>query len=145
MRSVQFVVSVAALVSVLGCGGAGATSAPTAGSSSAGTQVAADEKEFSIALDKTTVPSGNTTFNIRNTGTVVHEFVVVDTDTAAAALPQANGEVDEEQLQVVDEAEDIAVGATSTLTVNLAAGHYVIICNVPGHYAGGMHADLTVQ
>jgi uncharacterized cupredoxin-like copper-binding protein len=148
MRPVHFALSVAAVVSLLGCGGAGATSAPSAAggpSSSGGTQVAAEEKEFSIGLDKTTVPSGNTTFSIRNTGTVVHEFVVVDTDTAAGALPQANGEVDEAQLQVVDEVEDLGVGASSTLTVNLAPGHYAIICNVPGHYAGGMHVDLTVQ
>ena len=146
MRPVHFVLSVAAIVSLLGCGsGGGATSAPSAASSSGATQVAAEEKEFSIGLDKTSVPSGNTTFNIRNTGTVVHEFVVVDTDTAAGELPQANGEVDEDQLQVVDEVEDLAVNATSSLTVNLASGHYAIICNVPGHYAGGMHVDLTVQ
>ena len=29
--------------------------------------------------------------------------------------------------------------------VTLAPGHYVVICNLPGHYASGMHADLTVR
>lgn len=28
--------------------------------------------------------------------------------------------------------------------MSLPAGHYVLLCNLPGHYAGGMRADLTV-
>ena len=44
----------------------------------------------------------------------------------------------------VDEVEDIAVGATESLTLTLEAGNYVVICNIPGHYLAGMHAALTV-
>jgi uncharacterized cupredoxin-like copper-binding protein len=28
------------------------------------------------------------------------------------------------------------------LTIDLAAGHYAIVCNLPGHYAAGMHVDF---
>jgi uncharacterized cupredoxin-like copper-binding protein len=27
----------------------------------------------------------------------------------------------------------------------LPAGHYVLICNIDGHYRAGMHADFTVR
>jgi uncharacterized cupredoxin-like copper-binding protein len=146
-----------AAVVLVSCGGgggatAGASAKATAGGSAAGsapagsTTVAAEEKEFAIDLDNATVPQGDVTFKVNNAGTVVHEFVVVDTDTAAAQLPQASdGVVDEDALTVVDEIEDLAPGVTENLTVNLPAGHYVVLCNIPGHYASGMHIDLTVQ
>ena len=25
------------------------------------------------------------------------------------------------------------------------AGHYALICNLPGHYSAGQHADLTIK
>ena len=56
-----------------------------------------------------------------------------------------DNKIDESVLTPVDEIEDIAVGATPTLTVDLAAGHYVLLCNIETHYAQGMHADLDVQ
>jgi uncharacterized cupredoxin-like copper-binding protein len=31
------------------------------------------------------------------------------------------------------------------LAANLEAGHYVLVCNLPGHYQGGMRVDLTVK
>jgi len=35
--------------------------------------------------------------------------------------------------------------AAQDLSVNLAAGHYVLMCNAPGHYKQGMYLDFTVQ
>ena len=57
------------------------------------------------------------------------------------------GVVDEEGegLELVDEIEDIEGGSSQSLTVNLDAGSYVLICNLPGHYAQGMHAGFTVE
>jgi uncharacterized cupredoxin-like copper-binding protein len=76
----------------------------------------------------------------------VHEFVIVSTDLAANSLPlDENGDVDEDQINVVDEVEDLETGATQELSVNLPAGHYVLMCNEPGHYAQGMYLDFTVQ
>jgi hypothetical protein len=39
---------------------------------------------------------------------------------------------------------DIAPGQTKVLTVTLAAGGYTAMCNLPGHYAAGMHFQFTV-
>jgi len=54
--------------------------------------------------------------------------------------------VDEEGegLEAVDEIEDIEAGTSPTLTVDLDAGSYVLICNITGHYDAGMHTALTV-
>ena len=35
--------------------------------------------------------------------------------------------------------------ATPTLAVELAAGHYVLLCNIATHYEQGMHADFDVN
>lgn len=108
--------------------------------------ITASLKEFTITLGRATASPGSVTFNVTNAGTIVHEFVVIDTDSAAGSLTVGpDGTVSEEGLTVVNEIEDIAVGATPALTVTLAAGHYAVICNIAGHYAGGMHTDLQVQ
>ena len=134
MRRLTAVSLLVGLVAVVGgCGG------------SATGPITAELKDFSIALGRTTTATGATQFTVRNGGAVVHEFVVLDTDTPAANLPVVGTGIDESALTVVDEIEDIAVGATQTLDVTLAAGHYAIICNIDGHYAAGMHSDLTVQ
>ena len=95
----------------------------------------------------TTFKAGEITFNIQNTSTdLEHEFVIVDTDLAPADMPlNDDGDVDEDQITVVDEQEAIQAGESATLTVTLAPGHYVIMCNLPGHFAQGMHIEITVQ
>jgi uncharacterized cupredoxin-like copper-binding protein len=30
------------------------------------------------------------------------------------------------------------------LTIDMAVGHYAIVCNLPGHYGMGMHQDLWI-
>ncbi len=44
----------------------------------------------------------------------------------------------------VGETGDLRTGTTKTITIDLKPGHYVFMCNLPGHYALGMHADFTV-
>ena len=40
---------------------------------------------------------------------------------------------------------DIAPGDTPELELSLDAGHYVLICNLPGHYTQGMHSEFEVS
>jgi uncharacterized cupredoxin-like copper-binding protein len=102
---------------------------------------------YAIAPAADTMNAGDVTFTLTNNASdQAHEFVIVSTDLAANALPvDANGDVDEEQITVVDEVEDLQPGSTEDLSVNLPAGHYVLMCNQPGHYAQGMYLDFTVQ
>jgi uncharacterized cupredoxin-like copper-binding protein len=145
--------TVVALASV-SCGsdnGDGSSGSGTAGGDSEGS-VSATEKDFAIGLDPSSANDGSVSFDIQNQGTATPEFVLFKTDLAADGLPTTKDEngatiVDEngKGLDLVDEAEDIASGASATLTVNLDAGSYVAICNLPGHYQQGMRAELTVS
>lgn len=123
---------------------AGGASPTTAGGGGAGA-VAADLSEWAITLDSSTGKAGTIDFNVNNKGAVTHEFVVVKTDLKADKLPVVDDKVDESAFTPVDEIEDIASAATPTLSVDLQAGHYVILCNLAGHYGQGMHADFDVE
>ncbi|HEX7173039.1 MAG TPA: hypothetical protein VF365_10575 [Candidatus Limnocylindria bacterium] len=122
----------------------------------AGTTVDVSLREFSIAPSVASVPAGTVTFEVTNDGpNDVHEFVVVRTDLAPDALPtDGDGAVleDGEGMEVIDEIEDLAVGASETLALELEAGSYVLICNIveleeggtEAHYALGMRSAFTV-
>lgn len=100
----------------------------------------------SIQLGTSTVKAGPVTLDVRNAadGSVVHELVVLKTDLADGALPVRDGQVLEGKLRKVGEVEDVAPGKSRRLTLKLAAGHYVLLCNKPGHYSMGMHTSLVV-
>jgi uncharacterized cupredoxin-like copper-binding protein len=112
-------------------------------------------QEFSIIPAQESVSAGEVTFEVENTGPEdVHEFVVIETDLAQDALPtDENGVVEEEGegMEVIDEIEDIPVGETQNVTVDLDAGNYVLICNIwteeeqEAHYAMGMRTAFTVE
>jgi uncharacterized cupredoxin-like copper-binding protein len=109
-------------------------------------QLAATLNEFTLRLDRRAARSGRITFKIHNRGHLVHEFVVLKTTRAAAALPTDGDEVSEHDAgRLVDEAENINPGRTAALSVKLKPGRYVLICNLPHHYAGGMHASLRIR
>jgi hypothetical protein len=65
---------------------------------------------------------------------------------------ESNGSFDKagEGIEPVEEIEDIAVGDTQTVSVDLDAGSYVLMCNIydkaekESHYQQGMHTAFTV-
>ncbi len=106
------------------------------------------EQDYTITLDTNSVDNGKITFHITNqSDATTHEFVVFKTDLAEDKLPVDEGEVNEDadSLDHIDEVEDIEAGKTKDLTVDLEPGHYVLICNITGHYQMGMHATLQVE
>ena len=112
-------------------------------------------QEFAVIPSSSSAPAGDVTFNVTNEGPDdVHEFVVFRSDLAPDALPTAeDGSVDEagEGVELQDEIEDIAVGDTQSVTIDLAAGDYVLICNIydkaeqEAHYQEGMRVAFTVE
>jgi uncharacterized cupredoxin-like copper-binding protein len=112
-------------------------------------------QEFAVIPAQDSAPAGSITFQVENTGPDdVHEFVVIRTDLAPDALPtDENGAVEEtgEGMEVIDEIEDIPVGETQSVTVDLDAGNYVLICNIwdedeqEAHYTMGMRTAFTVE
>ncbi len=120
-------------------------------SASADGTVGVSLSEFNVAPDVGTVEAGEVTFNVENTGNFPHNFYVIRTDLAADALPiVAEGEADLSGLDVVASIEmPFDAGAMETLTANLTAGSYVLICNVKfpdfdGHYGSGMSVSFQV-
>ena len=103
--------------------------------------------DFSVTPDENSASAGDITFDVTNDAEQSHEFVVIKTDLAEDQLPLDDEGVDEsaDGVEVVDEIEDVGGGSEQSLTVNLDAGSYVLICNLPGHYAQGMHAAFTVS
>ena len=137
-------VAVAAIgVAVAGCGSS--ASSPSAPPAAADGSIAVSLSEWAVAPAKAESPAGSVTFALTNAGSQVHEFVVVKTDLKADALPVVDNKIDESALTPVDEVEDIAVGGTPSLTVDLEPGHYVLLCNIETHYGLGMHSDFDVN
>jgi uncharacterized cupredoxin-like copper-binding protein len=69
-------------------------------------------------------------------------MVVLRTDKPAGSL--LNGARADETGNV-GETGDLAPGASKTVSVKLKAGHYALVCNLPGHYSAGQHIDFTVK
>jgi uncharacterized cupredoxin-like copper-binding protein len=127
-----------------------------AGSGAAGgTTVDVTLQEWAVVPAETSAPAGTVTFAVTNEGPDdVHEFVIISTDLEPGDLPTDDtGAVDEagEGIEVIDEIEDIPVGETQEVTVDLEAGSYVLICNVydteeqEAHYSEGMRVAFTVE
>lgn len=104
--------------------------------------------EWSLTPSIASVKAGDVTFEVTNQGRAVHEVVVLKTDLAANALKlKVNGaEVDENGSgQVLGEVEDIGSAQTGSMTLNLAPGRYVLVCNIVGHYNAGMVTAIEVS
>lgn len=124
------------------CGGGGGT-------------VSVTLQEFSVGTDPTTVDAGEVVFEATNEGPDdEHEFVVFLTDLDPTELPtDENGAVVEtgDGIELIGEIEDIAVGETKDVTLDLEAGNYVFVCNIwdeteqEAHYQEGMRTTFTVS
>ena len=114
-----------------------------------GTPVDVRLEDFKVRQDAAVVPAGDVSFRILNEGPTSHELIVVRTELAPDKLPlQRDGlTVNEEApgIDLLDETEGLDIDDRQTLALRLAPGHYVLYCNLEGHYLGGMHGALTVS
>jgi uncharacterized cupredoxin-like copper-binding protein len=141
---------VVVMLAVASCGGGSEGVADGGGPGSVGVTLGG-EGEFDIALSDESIGAGKVTFTITNSGKIEHEFEIVKSDAAPdsftidkkenKAVVEAAKSQDGEELEV----EDIEPGATASLLADLEPGKYVFICNIPDHYAGGMHTGFTVE
>ena len=106
-----------------------------------------DVEHMTLQVDRTRLQPGKVTFEVTNQSQdQIHEMLVLRTDAAGQPLPYdaRNEKVIEENTQDLGEVADLDPGKGGTLTLDLQPGHYILICNQPGHFMHGMKADLTV-
>ena len=107
-----------------------------------------------LSLDRSNVSNGQVTFLAINGGNVNHELIILPLPTdqivgtrrigADAKVDEAGSLGEASSTCAQGSGQGIAPGAQSWVTVTLPAGRYEVICNLPGHYAAGMYAQLTV-
>ena len=152
------IVTIAVLaLAVAACGpiGGGGESPEGTVSIPGGTPVHVTLSEYSIETDIANAPAGDITFHVTNDGPDdAHQFMVILADDLEPdALPTLDdGSVDTENGEGVDEMEVIeviAVGETMDLSISLAIGDYVLICNMvegdESHYQEGMRTAFRVE
>ena len=111
----------------------------------AGVVTGVRESDFSICAPKR-VPAGDVVLRVDNRGPDQHELIVVRAAGPELPLRTDGLTVNEEAVQRAEAGtlEPGAPGAVRDLRLHLAPGRYVLLCNMAGHYMGGMHADVVV-
>ncbi|MCX2726275.1 hypothetical protein OO015_02045 [Thermomicrobium sp. 4228-Ro] len=113
------------------------------------TTVNVELDEYVIRVDTAQVPAGRVRFVTTNVGQLEHELIVLRTDLPADQLPYSEAKQTAEEEEAGEvlgeiEPEDLPPGKTAEMTLELPAGHYVLLCNIPTHYRLGMHLDFRV-
>ncbi len=101
-----------------------------------------------IKVDRDTAKAGVVTFKVKNDlKDTIHEMIVMYMADPSQPLPYIDAEqrVDEDKAGDKGEVSELDPGKSGSLTVNLQPGKYLLICNVPGHFAAGMWTELTVE
>lgn len=123
------------------------TPATTAAAATTGgaTSIPVTLTEYKIRPSATSAPAGHVTFDVTNAGQMKHQFTIIRT-TKSAATVLSKQNPDDDIPGARGEIASIAPGASKTLVIkNLKAGHYAIVCALPGHYQAGMYTDFTVN
>lgn len=106
-----------------------------------------------VTLAPTSVSHGTVSLRVHNTGYLTHELVVLPLAAGQAAgtrVPGTDGKVAEDRMGEASAScaagtgDGITAGSTGWVTLKLPAGRYEIVCNLPGHYAAGMHTNFDV-
>lgn len=111
------ILAIASLTIFAACGGSGGGSGAAAG------PVAVSLSEWKIESKPATVKAGKVTFEIKNTGNLEHNFVI----TGAGRSP------------------NVLAKDTTKLELDLQAGSYTVVCDLPGHKEAGMTGRLEVK
>lgn len=97
-----------------------------------GGEVTVTLNEWSITVDKDSLPEGPIEFNIRNEGERQHDLVLLRTEIAADDLPtndDGSADLDAPDVEEVQSVDDIEDGDDTSRTYTLDAGSYVLIDN----------------
>jgi hypothetical protein len=121
-----------------GCG----TSLPA--SPAGGSIVQVTERDFDISLPHR-VPAGTVVLRVHNEGPDNHELIVVRLGKRPIPVRADGMTVNEEALapSIVGQLEPGAPGSIRLLRLELTPGRYEVMCNMEGHFMGGMHDQFV--
>lgn len=101
------------------------------------------------------VRAGTVSLRVVNQGALTHELVVLPLPAGQAVGARTvgtDGRVDEagslgeaSRSCGAGAGDGIASGTVGWVTLTLEPGRYEQVCNLPGHYAAGMYAELDVR
>jgi len=142
-RSIFTLACILSLALISACSAPGGSSSQT----KAPTTIRVMMDEWTIKPNPASVAAGPVTFEVTNQGAIEHELIVLKTDLAPTSLKMraAEDRVDEgasgENLGEVE----LAAGKTGSLSIDLPAGRYVLLCNLLIHYKQGMVTSFEVK
>lgn len=105
--------------------------------------VKVDLMEFKVLPSAKSAKAGKLTFAVKNIGKVDHELLVVKTKLAPNKLPVKKGVAVVKGK--VGEVKALKPGKSGKVTLTLAKGKYVLLCNLPGHYPAGQYTGFSVK
>ncbi len=134
MKKVSLLIVVAMLATLVlaACSGSG---------SGGGATLDVTLTEFSFTPNTWTVNAGQqVTINIKNTGTVTHDWTIMKT-------PISGSFTDADKANEVWASPMVAAGQsqTATFTAPSTPGTYQVVCTEAGHFEAGMTGTLTVK
>jgi plastocyanin len=108
-------------------GDSGQTSASTSAAAQEAESITATMVDFAIELDEDSFSAGAHEITVVNDGGSTHDLVV------------------ERDGQVVAASDPVDPGRTTTFTVALEPGEYVVYCSVANHRAMGMETTIEIS
>jgi len=174
MRLIPAVLAMVLVVAVAGCSSSSKTSTSSGGGGVSVTTAVPSGTVVHVTVSDTsglsgpmtmtatpsTVPAGNVTFIVKNTGTIDHEAVVlqlaagetwdklpvVDAGDPPATVTTGADKVAETGNIGETGDPNLKPGTSRTFVIkNMKSGSYAIVCNIAQHYGMGMRAQFTVS
>jgi uncharacterized cupredoxin-like copper-binding protein len=104
------------------------------------------ESDFRIAAPKR-LNAGDVVLRVRNRGPDAHELLVIRLGPKGLPFRGDGLTVDEDAVERNEAGvlEPADAGDVRNLEVHLAPGRYVLLCNMSGHYLGGMRRVVVVR
>ncbi len=99
---------------------------------------------MTMTISPSSVPAGKVKFTATNSGTILHEMVVLKVKNGFDQLPVNVKTNKISESTNVGEVGNVPKGKTKSKTLKLKKGSYAIVCNIAKHYGLGMRAGLTV-
>ena len=131
MYKKDFVICLIAALILSACSGGGAAS----------TNIDVTLAEFTFTPNAFTIPAGQViTIHAVNSGTVVHEFVIMKYGTTVGDDYGPEDEPNVYWKMQLDPGKE----ATSTFKAPTDLGNYQVVCGTKGHFAAGMVGKITV-